>query len=244
MWSSAGGVLDFSAGALRGFQVDTSPAVAVDYLSVISSATNAANAALQPSLQAKGTDAVIDVAIVGKGATGGFAVLPSTTGAAGSIKLWNGAGTFYTAWQSAAVVSSQTYTTPLALPTANGQVLSSTTAGVQSWVNNAVGTWIDQTSTPVTLAANTSYSANNAGLTTLNMPATAAFGDLFEVAGQGAGGWLVRMNAGQTANLNGTPTTVAGSLASTNRYNTIKLVCTVANTTFTVLSSSGVITVA
>ena len=244
IWHSGANTIDVSTNALRAFQFASSPASSVDYISVKACATNAANAALQPTFQAQGTDAVIDVAVVGKGATGGFAVLPTTTAAAGSVKLWNGAGTFYTQWQSAAVASSQTYTTPLALPTTSGMVLSCTTGGVQSWVSNGTAQAIDQTSTPVTMAANTIYSANNAGLTTLNMPATAAFGELFEVVGQGAGGWLIQMNAGQTANLNGSPTSVAGSLASTNRYNCLKLMCTVANTTFTVVTSSGVITVA
>src|SRR6266487_16970 len=235
MWSSAGGVLDFSTGALRALQLNTSPALAVNYLAITSAATTNG-----PILEAEGTDANIDIYSLPKG-TGGFGVRGATN--AGSIKLWNQANTFFAQIQAAAMASSITWTWPLTDGAAN-QVIVTNGAGVLSWANNAQGTWIDQTSTPVTMVANTSYSANNAGLTTLNMPATAAFGDLFEVAGQGAGGWLVRMNAGQTANLNGTPTTVAGSLASTNRYNTIKLVCTVANTTFTVLSSSGVITVA
>lgn len=243
-WHSAANTVDVSTNGLRAFQYAPAPALSVNYIAVSPNSTNAANAALQPKFTASGTDAVIDVAVVGKGATGGFSVLPTTTAAAGSIKLWNGAGTFYTAWQSAAVASSQTYTTPLALPTTSGMVLSCTTAGVQSWVSNSAAQAIDQTTTPVNIDPATIYSANTAGLLTFNMPATAAFGDLFEVVGQGAGGWLIQMNAGQTANLNGSATSVAGSLASTNRYNCIKLMCTVANTTFTVVTSSGVITVA
>src|SRR6266487_2052360 len=235
MWRSGANTLDFSTNAFRGLQVSASPALSVNYLAITSAATTNG-----PILEAEGTDANIDIYSLPKG-TGGFGVRGATN--AGSIKLWNQANTFFAQIQAAAMASSITWTWPLTDGAAN-QVIVTNGAGVLSWANNAQGTWIDQTSTPVTMVANTSYSANNGGLTTLNMPATAAFGDLFEVAGQGAGGWLVRMNAGQTANLNGTPTTVAGSLASTNRYNTIKLVCTVANTTFTVLSSSGVITVA
>lgn len=102
--------------------------------------------------------------------------------------------------------------------------------------------WVDQTSTPVTMAANTSYVADNAGLVTLNMPAIAAFGSVFTIVGQGAGGWLLQMNTGQTGHLNSSATTVAGSFASTERYDAITLVCTVANTTFVAVSSSGVIT--
>lgn len=109
---------------------------------------------------------------------------------------------------------------------------------------NVGTTWVDQTTTPVSIVANTGYIANNAGLVTLNMPATAAVGAEFTICGQGAGGWLLQMNTGQVANLGSSPTTSAGSLASTNRYDTVKLVCTVANTTFNVLYAVGNITVA
>ncbi len=117
---------------------------------------------------------------------------------------------------------------------------------MQSQVANAsaaANAWVDQTTTPVSIVASSKYSANNAGLVTLNMPATAAFGDEFQVQGQGAGGWLLRMNTGQVANLGSSPTTSAGSLASTNRYDAVKLVCTVANTTFNVVSAVGNLTI-
>lgn len=103
---------------------------------------------------------------------------------------------------------------------------------------------VDQTSTPVTMAANTTYIADDASLITFDMPAVAAQGAIFQIVGKGAGGWLVQMNTGQVANLNSTPTSSAGSLASTNQWNCIKIMCVTANTTFTVMESSGVITVA
>jgi hypothetical protein len=125
-----------------------------------------------------------------------------------------------------------------------GQVLGTDGAGNTAFINNAKGTWVNQTTSPKAVVANTEYIANTAGLLTFTMPATAAVGDIFEIAGNGAGGWLLQMNAGQTANLGNTPTTVAGSLASTNRYDCVSLVCTVVNTTFTVKTSMGNITVA
>ncbi len=143
-----------------------------------------------------------------------------------------------------ALAGNTTYILPVAFPAANGYTLKSTTAGVMSWAPDLGAAWIDQTATPVTIVANSAYSANTGGLLTFNMPAAAAFGDVFEIAGNGAGGWLLQMNAGQTANLGSLPTSVAGSLASTNRYDCVKLLCTVANTTFTVISSMGNITAA
>ncbi len=104
--------------------------------------------------------------------------------------------------------------------------------------------YTDQTTTPVTLTVNSGYSANNAGLVTFNMPATVAFGSVFVIKGYGAGGWLVQMNTGQVCNLGSSPTSSAGSLASTNRYDAITIFCAVANTTFTATPDVGNITVA
>ncbi len=104
--------------------------------------------------------------------------------------------------------------------------------------------WNDQSSTPVSIVASNGYIANNGSLITFNMPATVAVGVVFAIVGNGAGGWLLRMNTGQVANLGNAPTTSAGSLASTNRYDCIEIICTVANTTFSVRSVIGNITVA
>ena len=104
--------------------------------------------------------------------------------------------------------------------------------------------WTVSAASPVSMLSNTSYIANLGTLLTFNMPATAAVGDVFEVAGNGSGGWLVQMNTGQVANLNSIATSSAGSIASTNRYNGIKILCTVANTTFVAISSEGSLTLA
>lgn len=126
----------------------------------------------------------------------------------------------------------------------SGQVLTSNGA-------SALPTWqaggnviVDQTSSPATMAVGSSYVADLGTLVTFNMPATVAFGTIFDIVGKGAGGWLIQFNTGQVANYNSTPTSSAGSLASSNRYNCIRLMCVTANTTFTVLGASGVITVA
>lgn len=109
----------------------------------------------------------------------------------------------------------------------------------------ATSSWVVETTTSRTLTAFENVITNNAGLVTLTVPATTAVGDEFVVAGLGAGGWLVQANTGQTINLGNSPTTVAGSLASTNRYDSIRFVCVVANTTFVVVGApQGNITVA
>jgi len=109
---------------------------------------------------------------------------------------------------------------------------------------SAVGTtWTDQTTTTVTMTANNGYIADNAGLVTLTIPATAALGAEFTIAGKGAGGWLLQANTGQTIHLGSSATSSAGSLASTNQWDGVKIVCVTANTIFAVVSAVGNLTV-
>ena len=89
------------------------------------------------------------------------------------------------------------------------------------------------------------YITNNAGLVTVTLPDTAALGSVVRLSGKGAGGWLLAQNAGETIHFGNTDTTtgVTGSLASTNQYDAIELVCITANTDWVVISSVGNITV-
>jgi len=85
----------------------------------------------------------------------------------------------------------------------------------------------------------------NTNAVTLTLPATAAIGDIIEVGGKGAGGWKLEQVAGQVIHFGTTNSTtgVGGSLASTNQYDVVRLICTTANTDFRVNSSIGTITV-
>lgn len=105
--------------------------------------------------------------------------------------------------------------------------------------------WTDVTGTSQAMAINNGYSANNAGLVTLTLPSSAVFGSRVRVAGYGAGGWKIAQNAGQTIHFNSSNTTTGagGSISSTNRYNAIELLCSVATTDWVVLSSSGNFTI-
>jgi len=105
-------------------------------------------------------------------------------------------------------------------------------------------TWSVITSSQSAAAAN-GYICNSSSLITLTLPSTVAVGALIEVTGLGTGGWKIAQNSSQNINF-GTSTTTTGtggSLASTHQYDSLKMVCTVANTTFNVLSSIGNITV-
>lgn len=135
-------------------------------------------------------------------------------------------------------------------------VLATLTAGTGIGITNAAGsitingvggglTWTDVTGTSQAAAVNNGYTANNAGVVTVTLPATAAYGSVIAVVGKGAGGWAVAQNSGQTIHFGSVNTTTGagGSLASTNRYDVVYLLCTTANTDFVVMSSIGNITV-
>jgi hypothetical protein len=105
--------------------------------------------------------------------------------------------------------------------------------------------WNEITGTSANMAVNNGYIANNGGLVTLTLPATAALGSIIRVAGKGAGGWLIAQNGGQTIHFGALSSTtgVGGSLASTATFDAVELLCITANTDFEVLSSVGNITV-
>jgi hypothetical protein len=105
---------------------------------------------------------------------------------------------------------------------------------------------VDVTGTSQAMAVNTTYIADNAGLVTFTLPATAAQGTTMTVVGNGAGGWTIAQNANQAIKMNAQTTTTGatGSLSSTNRYNSVTMLATVggASTIWVIDSSSGTLT--
>jgi hypothetical protein len=109
-------------------------------------------------------------------------------------------------------------------------------------------TWNDVTGTSAAMAIANGYLADNAGLVTLTLPATAVQFSEIQVKGYGAGGWRIAQNANQQIRFgSATATTVGvgGSLASTNLNDGVRLIATVggASTIWTVLSAIGNITI-
>lgn len=105
-------------------------------------------------------------------------------------------------------------------------------------------TWVDA-SVSQTMAPQTGYKVNGSGLISLALPTTAAENTVIEVAGYSASGWIITQSAGQQILFDAVATTLGatGSVASVNRYDCIRLLVAVANTTFVVLSSMGNLTI-
>lgn len=132
------------------------------------------------------------------------------------------------------------------------------TADISVWVLNAIvnnqAIWslmgsgltgglvqVVTTGTTQQIVAGHSYISANAALSTFTLPVTANVGDSFEIIGQGAAFWTIAQNAGQSIKFNAATTTTGtgGSITSTQQFAVIDILCTVANTTWTVLNTSG-----
>lgn len=124
-----------------------------------------------------------------------------------------------------------------------GQVLTSNGAGAlasyQTFTPSSQSPYLNVTGATQTMAVNTGYVSNDgATLVTFTPPATCAVGTIFAIAGNGSGGWTLNLVTNtQTFNFGNTPGTTA--VASTNQFDGIKFVCSVANTTFNLLESVG-----
>ena len=132
-------------------------------------------------------------------------------------------------------------------PTSGTNFKSDSVTGNLQGIDNVLGslvvkgslTWNNLPGTTQTAVINDGYIISNSALTTVTIPATVPEGAVFGIAGKGAGGWVVQMNAGQTCNLGHTATSSGGTLASTNQWDTVQILCVTANTNFAVISVLG-----
>lgn len=94
---------------------------------------------------------------------------------------------------------------------------------------------------PTTMAVNNGYVTNNGSPVQLLLPLISAFGSILRIVGKGAGGWLITQNAGQSIVLEGSSTTVGatGTLGSSASKDTVELLCTTANTVWSVIDGNG-----
>lgn len=119
--------------------------------------------------------------------------------------------------------------------TSNG---SSAAPSFQAATTGAL-TWSTVT-TSTSMSTLHGYVANGGSLITFTLPATAAVGETMQILGLGAGGWTIVENSGQSMNFSPSTTAVTtGSLSSTNRYDSVTLICSVANTAWNVFSQGS-----
>jgi hypothetical protein len=138
----------------------------------------------------------------------------------------------------------------------NNGVAATITAGTGVSVTNGAGSitiastgvgslvWNDVSGTTQAAVINNGYIISNAGQTTVTLPATAAEGSVFAIAGKGAAGWILQMNTGQTCHFGSSASSSAGSATSTNQYDSVTIVCVTANTTFVAIAGWGNLTIA
>lgn len=145
-----------------------------------------------------------------------------------------------------------TITTPdsvVVVPTAgninflNGTGMNITGSG-SNITFNAIGggfVWHLVAGTSQAIAPNSAYVTSNGSLTTFTLPATASFGDSYIIAGNGSGGWTIAQNSGQSiiVGLDTSTVGVGGSVASSNKEDSIQIVCISANTTFKAWTYQG-----
>ena len=121
--------------------------------------------------------------------------------------------------------------------------LNSTDTNVQSSLDELDDStrYVEVTGASQACAVNRSYSANRGTLVTFTLPTTAIVGDEIAITGIGAGGWSIAQNANQYINMIASTTTigVGGSLASTNKFDSVKLVCTTINNGWNLVSGCG-----
>jgi hypothetical protein len=162
-----------------------------------------------------------------------------------------GAGTNKITIQAPTLAGDYTLTLPVDDGTAD-QVLKTNGTGTLSWVNQSGGggglTFTELTSDS-TLSNNNGYTVNKAGSALImTLPATSSVGDVIVIAGHSADGWELRSNASATSqqiNDDGNSSAASSSSAillikSINRYSSVELVCTVANSEWTVQSKINV----
>lgn len=126
--------------------------------------------------------------------------------------------------------------------TSTQYVLTSIVNAVATWVNT--GVLVNSISgTTTQMVNNNTYISNNAALSTFTLPLTANVGDQITVIGKGVAFWTIHQNALQQINWSTVSTTAGtgGSITSTEKFDTLTIECTVANTTWTVIAASSVI---
>ena len=220
-----------------------------------------------PAALTEVNDTNVTLTLGGTPATALLQATSITAGWAGQLSVGRG-GTGAASFNTNGVIISNTTTTGAlaALSLTDGQVVIGSSAGAPLAGTLTAGTnisitngnnsitiantaaagilWNDVSGTTQAATGNNGYIISNASQTTVTIPATIAEGLVIGVAGKGAAGWILKANTGQTIHYGSSATSSAGSLTSTNQWDSVQVVCVTANTTFVVIASQGNLTVA
>ncbi len=133
-----------------------------------------------------------------------------------------------------------------AYPSTAGTIGNVLTSDGTNWISSTGGggsafAYSLVSGTTQAAAVGNGYIIGNSSQTTITLPATAAVGSIVAVQGMGAAGWILAANTGQTIQDGATVTSSGGSLTSANQWDTVQVVCVVADTTWSVsfVLSSG-----
>lgn len=228
--------------------LDADTGSAVGPIVSVVGAGNITTSATGSTLTITGTDNAGIVTIDGNtGSATGATVTISGSGpldatASGStVALTTTAANILNATSGSATASSNAFTIVGA-----GTVSTSATGSTLTITGGSAGfAWNNTTGATQAMAAENGYIDNGSGSPTVfTLPSTATVGQRVAVQGSGTGLWSIAQNAGQTIHFGvvNTTTGVGGSLAATNRYDAIFLICNVVDTDFVVQSVMGNIT--
>lgn len=140
------------------------------------------------------------------------------------------------------VLAGQTY--QFCWDTSNSVLYICTTTGTSStavWTSLGVPpggiNWTTIAGTTQAAAINSGYVIGNGAQTTVTLPSICPVGSVVAIAGQGGGGWILAANFGRTIKMAGATTSAGGSLTSAEQFDSIQVVCSVANSTWVVQSA-------
>lgn len=130
------------------------------------------------------------------------------------------------------------------LTAGTGISISSVSGGITITNSAPTMSWVDQTSTPITMTTKTGYTSDDgATLVVFTLPTSAAIGDTIEIQGKGTGLFQISQAASQQIFMGNVSTTAGtgGNLASTLQYDYIRLkaLTTGATSTWSVCGSQG-----
>lgn len=194
-----------------------------------------------------GNDAVAQAVNIGTGAAARTVTIGNNTGASAVVLNVGSAGLSVPSFvATGALVSNAAGLLSNAAGANAGQVLTANGVGVvPSFQDLPAGgmTWNNvENSTPVVGAVLNGYVANSAaGAASIGLPATAAVGSIICVQGSSVEGWRITQGAGQQIHMDGIDSTsgAGGYIESAGRYNSICLICVVANTDWAYHSGFG-----